>query len=153
MAKLSKPPSVCRRRRSPAIAALFVAHPLAGPPPLVRAKTGLVGHATGLGDVVAEVEVPEPPGSAQLRLAEDGKRAGAEPAELGIEVAVDGRHRLRAAIGHRHAHQPAADEVAQLERVATGIYQERAIALHGDRPFALIQLAAALVGVVKPHPL
>src|SRR5262245_11041311 len=83
--------------------ALTVPRPLASLPALVRREVAFVGHAARLGEIVAQIEILQAPVTAEFDLPKDGERAGAEPAEFRIEVAINRRHGLGAAVGHGHA--------------------------------------------------
>jgi hypothetical protein len=71
--------------------------------------------------------------------------------EARVEVAIDGREGRCSAVDDGNPHEPVLQVVAQLERLAAGVPEERAVALEIEVALALGEPTPLLVPVVELH--
>ncbi len=111
-------------------------------------EAGFVFHAVAPRNVEPEVEVFEPPLSAEFELFEDRIGPNPEVGIFGIVATIDGRKCVFGPIADGDADELGTDVVGEFEGVAAGSDEEVAVAVLVDRRLAISEVALLFVCVV-----
>src|SRR5581483_11159862 len=95
--------------------------------------------------VEPEIQPAQAPAAAEVDLREDGVHARRGLLENRIIIRVDCTQGIVAAIGHGHAHEPVAFEIANLETLDARVDEKARVAFRRDR---LAPAAKAALGFV-----
>ena len=103
--------------------ALLEPHPFAVDQTFVGLEAAFVNHVRRVFDIVAKIEMFDPPGGAQLNLLQNGIGSDTVLGEIRVVVSVDRRKAIGANVANRNANQLAFVTISDLKRIETAAHK------------------------------